>query len=115
MKQTKLESLQKVSFKLIYDCSHNKNRFEGSNNKKIELIMLSSTSFDKLEPLQKAKVNETSQDYEQVDGFESLRKICTIHIIYGMYIIYNMTFNIANYMIIYDKYGTSNKNNRFFL
>ena len=80
MKQTKLESLQKVSFKLIYDCSHNKNRFEGSNNKKIELIMLSSTSFDKLEPLQKAKVNETSQDYEQVDGFESLRKICTIHI-----------------------------------
>ena len=61
------------------------NNFQGSNNEKIELIMLSSTSFDKLEPLQKAEVNETSQDYEQVDGFESLREICTIHIIYGIY------------------------------
>ena len=36
--------------------------------------MLSSTSFDNLQPLQKAEINETSQNYEQVDGFESLRK-----------------------------------------
>ena len=77
--------------------------------------MLSSTSFDKLEPLPKAEVNETSQNYEQVDGFESLRKLCTIHITYGMVIIDNMTSNTASYMIIYDKYGTSNKNNSFFL
>ena len=98
--------------------NHDLNRFKGSNNEKIELIMLSRTSFNNLEPLPKAEVNETSQmkmNYEKVDGFESLRKICIIHIIYGMYVIYSMTFNTANYMIIYDKYGTSNKNNRFFL
>ena len=77
--------------------------------------MLSSNSFDKLEPFQKAEINETSQNYEQVDGFESLRKICTIHIICGIYLIYNMLFNMAYEMIIYDKYGTSNKNNSFFL
>ena len=94
---------------------HNNKRFKGLNNAKIELIMLSWTTFNNLEPLPKNEVNETSQNYEKVDGFESLRKICTIHIIYGMCIIFNMTFNTANYMIIYDKYGTSNKNNSFFL
>ena len=47
--------------------------------------MLSSTSFDKLEPRLKTEVNETSQNYEQVDGFESLREICTIDNKYGIY------------------------------
>ena len=97
--------------------SHDTNNFQGSNNEKIELIMLSSTSFDNLQPLQKAEINETSQNYEQVDGFESLRKICTIHIICGLYIMYYLTPNTAYYiyMVIYDKYGTSNKNNSLFL
>ena len=57
----------------------NNNQFQGSNNEEIELIMLSKTRFDNLELLQKAdKVNATNQDYEDVDGFESLRKICTV-------------------------------------
>ena len=71
--------------------------------------MLSWSSFNHLEPFQKDGVNETSQNYEQVDGFESLRKICLIQIICRMYIIYNMLSNIANYTTIYDKIMTISK------
>ena len=39
--------------------------------------MLSETRFDRLDLLKKAEVDENNQVYEEVDGFESLRKICT--------------------------------------
>ena len=55
------------------------NQFQGLNNEEIELIMLSESRLNNLELLQKANnVNATDQNYEDVDGFESLRNICTI-------------------------------------
>ena len=39
--------------------------------------MLSETRFDQLELLKKAEIDENNQIYEEVDGFESLRKMCT--------------------------------------
>ena len=64
--------------KLYFNLFDN-NQFQGSNNEEIELIMLSKTRLDNLELLQKVNnVNATDQNYEDVDGFESLRNICTI-------------------------------------
>ena len=40
--------------------------------------MISETNFEKLELLQKVETEIKDQVYEEVDGFESLRKIFTI-------------------------------------
>ena len=48
------------------------------NGEKFELIMLSESIFEELEPMPKAtdEINyEDDQVYEDVDGYESLRKI----------------------------------------
>ena len=52
-------------------CSQN---FKGSNDEEVELIVLSKTQFDQLELLQKTAHKNTKQDYEDVEGFDSLRK-----------------------------------------
>ena len=41
-------------------------------------MMISETNFEKLERFQKTKIDAMEQAYEEVDGFESLRKILTI-------------------------------------
>ena len=41
-------------------------------------MMISETNFEKLERFQKTKIDAMEQAYEEVDGFESLRKIFTI-------------------------------------
>ena len=41
-------------------------------------MMISETNFEKLERLQKTDIDAIEQVYEEVDGFESLRKIFTI-------------------------------------
>ena len=41
-------------------------------------MMISETNFEKLERLQKTDIDAIEQVYEEVDGFESLRKILTI-------------------------------------
>ena len=52
-------------------CSQN---FKGSNNEEIEFIILSKTRFDQLELHQRTDHKDTKQDYEDVEGFDSLRK-----------------------------------------
>ena len=48
--------------------------FSGSNDKEVELIVLSKTQFDQLELQQETAHKNTKQEYEDVEGFDSLRK-----------------------------------------
>ena len=68
-------SSQKVSLLKIPQF---RTKFEDLNEKQeIEFIMISKTNFEKLERLEKAENEHIEQVYEEVDGFESLRKILT--------------------------------------
>ena len=49
-----------------------------NDQQEIEFMMISETNFEKLERLQKIDIDAIEQVYEDVDGFESLRKIFTI-------------------------------------
>ena len=68
-------SSQKVS---LFKIPQFRTKFEDLNEKQeIEFMMISETNFEKLERLEKAENEHIEQVYEEVDGFESLRKILT--------------------------------------
>ena len=69
-------SSQKVSLLKIPQF---RTKFEDLNEEQeIEFIMISKTNFEKLERMEKTENKAIEQVYEEVDGFESLRKIFKI-------------------------------------